>query len=272
MNNAIISPNTMTSLQIAEVTGKPHNDVLKAIRAMEPAWEKVNGGKFSRVEYKDAKGEMRPAFKLTKTECLYVATKFNDEARAKLVIRWEELEKAHRQRNEREQLPKAVDGVLGDVSPRTVLKAMELCVQTQSELSDMRKRLIALEQASATPTTKAVVRVARVRHKPTDNVTAGTALSNIEAAHLYGMTASQLRWVLCRHGSVRGDGRRYYLKANFAKRGYIIRNGQAVPYMRPRDVPLINFKWTPEGLQWLDRVFNRYGIQTTISPNTTNHL
>lgn len=82
----------MTSLQIAEETGKPHNDVLKAIRKMESAWEKVNGGKFSLVEYYDAKGEKRPMYELTKRECLYVATKFNDEARAKLVIRWEQLE------------------------------------------------------------------------------------------------------------------------------------------------------------------------------------
>ena len=37
---------------------------------MEPAWEKVNGRKFALVEYKDAKGEMRPCFELTKTECL----------------------------------------------------------------------------------------------------------------------------------------------------------------------------------------------------------
>lgn len=50
--------------------------------SMEPAWVKVNGGKFSLVEYKDAKGEMRPMYQLNKTECLYVATKFNDEARA----------------------------------------------------------------------------------------------------------------------------------------------------------------------------------------------
>ena len=28
----------MTSQEIAAVTGKPHKDVLKAIRAMEPAW------------------------------------------------------------------------------------------------------------------------------------------------------------------------------------------------------------------------------------------
>jgi hypothetical protein len=33
---------------------------------------------------------------LTKTECLYIATKFNDETRAKLVLRWEELERAYR--------------------------------------------------------------------------------------------------------------------------------------------------------------------------------
>ena len=99
MNNEVIRFNdhqTMSSLDIAQVTGKPHNDVLKAIRNMEPAWEKVNGGKFSLVEYKDAKGEMRPCYQLTKTECLYIATKFNDEARAKLILRWEELEKKER--------------------------------------------------------------------------------------------------------------------------------------------------------------------------------
>jgi hypothetical protein len=31
-------------------------------------------------------------YELSKTECLYIATKFNDEARAKLILRWEQLE------------------------------------------------------------------------------------------------------------------------------------------------------------------------------------
>ena len=39
-----------------------------------------------------------PYFSLTKTETLYIATKFNDEARAKLVLRWEELESTQRNR------------------------------------------------------------------------------------------------------------------------------------------------------------------------------
>ena len=57
----------MTSLEIAEVTGKPHNDVLKAIRKMEQAWLKVNGSIFRLVDYTDSKGELRPCYSLTKT-------------------------------------------------------------------------------------------------------------------------------------------------------------------------------------------------------------
>ena len=88
----VMDAGRMTSLEIAEVTGKPHNDVLKAIRKMEQAWVKVNGGNFSLVDYTDSKGEHRPCYSLSKMECLYIATKFNDEARAKLVIRWQQLE------------------------------------------------------------------------------------------------------------------------------------------------------------------------------------
>ena len=93
MTDLVLSGPTMTSLQIAEATGKLHKDVLRAIRSMEPSWEKINGRKFALVDYCDAKGETRPCYNLTKTECLYVATKFNDEARARLILRWEELEK-----------------------------------------------------------------------------------------------------------------------------------------------------------------------------------
>lgn len=98
MTNLANIKRTMTSREIAEYTGKRHSDVMEAIRTMEPAWEKVNGRKFPLVKYKDAKGEMRPEYQLSKTECLYVATKFNDEARARLILRWEELEQEQKHR------------------------------------------------------------------------------------------------------------------------------------------------------------------------------
>ena len=74
---------------------------MEAIRKMEPAWVKVCKSKFrltSRTIVQPNGGTREvPCYSLTKTECLYIATKFNDEARAKLVLRWEELEQARAQ-------------------------------------------------------------------------------------------------------------------------------------------------------------------------------
>ena len=93
---SIYQEQTMTSLEIAELTGKQHKHVMEAIRKMEPAWMNVAGSNFRLGSYKDANSQLRPCYQLTKTECLYIATKFNDEARARLVLRWQELEMAER--------------------------------------------------------------------------------------------------------------------------------------------------------------------------------
>ncbi len=99
----------MTSLEIAEVTGKNHKDVLKAIRKMEQAWVDVCGRKFaltSRTVVQPNGGTREvPCYQLTKTECLYIATKFNDEQRAKLVLRWEQLELQELERKQQLALP-----------------------------------------------------------------------------------------------------------------------------------------------------------------------
>ena len=48
-----LNPNkkTMSSLEIAELAGRNHKDVMRSIRDMEPAWVKVNGRNFALVEY-----------------------------------------------------------------------------------------------------------------------------------------------------------------------------------------------------------------------------
>lgn len=82
----------MTSREIAEITGKLHKNVMAAIREMEPAWVKITGLNFQLSEYTDPTGRKLPQYELSKKECLYIGTKFNDEARAKLINRWEQLE------------------------------------------------------------------------------------------------------------------------------------------------------------------------------------
>lgn len=100
---------------------------MRSIRSMEDSWEKVNGRKFALVNYIDSKGEERPCYSLDKVETLYIATKFNDEARAKLVLRWEELEKE-----------KALSGF--DV-PKTFREALLLAAEQQRMIEEKDKEL-----------------------------------------------------------------------------------------------------------------------------------
>lgn len=66
--NDLVKKEIMTSLEIAEVVGKRHSDVLEAIRNMESAWEKVVQRKFPLGSYKDANNQKRPCYILNKTE------------------------------------------------------------------------------------------------------------------------------------------------------------------------------------------------------------
>lgn len=136
---------TITSMEIAEITGKHHYDVMKAIRKMEPAWESVRQGKFSltqRVTKLPTGGERRdPMYILTKTECLFVATKFNDEARAKLVLRWEQLEKERLMQQpvpQNETTSPSSDNLPAD--PRTMSRKQILLMALKAEEENERLR------------------------------------------------------------------------------------------------------------------------------------
>ena len=117
-NQLVAVAQTMTSLQIAEVSGRLHKDVLRAIRTMEPAWEKVQGRKFALTfitrELPNGGSKQEPCYELTKTECLYIAAKFNDEVRARLVLRWEELENGTAQPIVKAQAPTPTQITLSD--------------------------------------------------------------------------------------------------------------------------------------------------------------
>lgn len=144
----LMNKETMSSLQIAEITGKVHKNIMRDIRNMEPAWEKINGRKFELVNYTDEKGEKRPCYSLTKTECLYIATKFNDEARAKLVIRWEALETGkEKPLSSTHQLTQAEMFLqLAQMNVENERKMKELEAKTeelQSELTEIKQRTTA---------------------------------------------------------------------------------------------------------------------------------
>ena len=180
----------MTSLEIAEVTGKQHKDVMKAIRNMEPAWEKVNGRNFALVDYKDKKGELRPCYSLTKTECLYVATKFNDEARAKLVLRWKQLEEEKLRR---------------EMQPMTDLEIMSRALMIMKRNIEKKEKLIADLQPKADYCDEVL-----------DSV---DCLTMTQVAKGLGMTVHDLTTRLLRDGIIYEQSGQYMLYAPYARRG-----------------------------------------------------
>ncbi|WP_139413534.1 Rha family transcriptional regulator [Bartonella mastomydis] len=85
---------TMSSREIAELCGKQHAHIMRDIRQM---LEELNGSKFGLVDfigtYVDAKGESRPCYNLPKRECLILVSGYNMTLRARIIDRWQELEK-----------------------------------------------------------------------------------------------------------------------------------------------------------------------------------
>lgn len=81
---------TMTSREIAELTGKQHKDVLYDIRKMLEELE-VHSADFS-AEYKDSTGRTLPAFTLPERETYILITGYSVTMRAKVIDRWKELE------------------------------------------------------------------------------------------------------------------------------------------------------------------------------------
>lgn len=82
----------MSSREIAELTGKRHDHVMRDIKVMLDDLG-INGPKFGGV-YRDAKGEQRPCFNLPKRETMVLVSGYPVVLRARIIDRWMELEEA----------------------------------------------------------------------------------------------------------------------------------------------------------------------------------
>lgn len=94
MNDLILSKETMSSLQIAEITGKLHKHVMRDIRnLLEQGVSQSNFG-LSSYEQEQPNGGTKKVsmYRLTKKGCLILASGYNAVLREKIIDRWAELE------------------------------------------------------------------------------------------------------------------------------------------------------------------------------------
>jgi Rha family phage regulatory protein len=84
---------TMSSREIAELTGKEHRNILRDIRAMLVELHRDGGVlSFERTEINQQNGQAYPVFVLPKRECLILVSGYSTELRARIIDRWQELE------------------------------------------------------------------------------------------------------------------------------------------------------------------------------------
>lgn len=261
--STIVDGDRMTSLQIAEITGKPHNDVMKAIRKMEPAWQKVQGGNFSlmqeEVETNNGGHKMRPYYSLNKEECLYIATKFNDEARAKLIKRWKELEEQH-------QKPSVPQNYLEAL--KSLVKAEEEKQQLALENKQQQATILTISKENMELGNKITEMLPKVSYY--DQILQSNATMTItQIAQDYGMSAvrmnKELESMRIQH-KVRGQ---WILYGQFLTGGYV--HSRAVDIIRSdgRHDVKYNTEWTTKGRIFLYDALKAKGILPLIEQECT---
>jgi phage antirepressor YoqD-like protein len=231
---------------------------MKAIRKMEPAWEKVHEGKFSLMyrETEIGNGATRkdPYYELTKTECLYVATKFNDEARAKLVIRWEELEK------------KAREGIIAMPNFTDPAEAAMAWAKEYRE-----KKVLAIENKSLQ------IENARLENENIELVAENQELKNdrnyleiimrsrkmmtiSQIAQDYGMSGKAMNQKLAEMGIQYKCNDQWILYARYKDCGYV--SSRSIEITRANGMPdvVLHTEWTQAGRKFLYEELKKQGI------------
>jgi len=231
----------MTSLEIAEVTGKQHNDVLKAIRKMEPAWAKVAQGNFSLGHYQDANGQMRPCYQLTKTETLYIATKFNDEARARLVLRWEELEL--------ERLDFGTDYTAFLKKDTAVINEKEQCLSKREPCNPCLRKLpsLGVQKKILAMADEIVGTGLRMLNEPAEDTLTAT-----QVAKTFNMNTRDFNAVLADMNiQYRAHGR-WHLAEHLLGRGYTAERTHIDYSLKGKRKIKVYMTWTMAGLKYLN--------------------
>lgn len=125
MDEVILSKGTMSSLEIAELTGKRHDAILRDIRNLLN--QGVDAHNFVETSYTDKSNRQSPCFNLTKKGCLILASGYDAKLREKIINRWEELESEKR------------NG--GFQVPQSFAEALQLAADQAKQIEERQKQI-----------------------------------------------------------------------------------------------------------------------------------
>lgn len=248
----IIKKETMTSLEIAEVTGKEHKHILRDIRALLE--QGINETNFGLVEYKDKKGETRPMYQLTKKGCLILASGYDALLREKIIDRWEELEIKVR-KNE------------------IIMPNFSNPAEAARAWADQYERTLALEADNKKKDTEILQlngAVAEMKPKVTyvDMILASKeTVTTTQIAQDYGQSAKAFNVLLRNFGiqhKVRGQ---WILYAKYLPYGYVQSDTVPIVHRNGTNGTVMHTKWTQKGRLFLYDELKKHEVIPLIEQN-----
>lgn len=237
--NELLSKETMSSLQIAEITGKRHDAILRDIRHL--ITQGVNAHNFVEVEYTDKKGEKRPCFELTKKGCLILASGYDAKLREKIIDRWEELET--KERNGGYQVPTSFK------------EALLLAAHQQELIEEQQKQIEQKEETIQAQSTELQRQAPKVAYVDTVLQSVNTYAANLIAKEL-GMSAETLNRKLKERGVLYKQGGVWVLTAKYQDKGYTKTRTHTYTRSDGSTGTSMLTVWTERGRAFIHQLFN----------------
>lgn len=143
MKDLSIIKETMSSIEIAELTGKEHKNVMRDIRTLlEQGVQELNfEPSFIIRDLPNGGSKQDPCFNLTKKGCLILASGYDAKLRERIIDRWEELE--IEKRNGGFKVPSSFSEAL-----RLAAIQMEQIEQQQKQLDADKPKVLFAEAVS----------------------------------------------------------------------------------------------------------------------------
>lgn len=233
----IIKKETMTSLEIAEVTGKQHAHIMRDIRKLLE--QGVSESNFGLTSYQQAQpnGGTKnvPMYQLTKKGCLILASGYDALLREKIINRWEELEI-----KEREQYQ----------VPQSFAEALMLAAKQQQQIEEQQKQL----EANSKEIVELNGAIAEMKPKVTyvDMILASKeTVAKTQIAQDYGYSAKAFNVLLRNFGIQHKVGGQWILYAKFLPYGYVQSDTIAITHRNGSAGSVMHTKWTQKGRLFL---------------------
>ena len=236
----LLSPESLTldSREVAEMLGKKHKNLLSEIRKYD---EYLTGSDFSPLDffiegnYKDAKGENRPRFQITKKGCELIAHKMTGQKGTRFTATY--IDKFHSMENE--LVARQKDSYTID----DPIERAEAWIREQKEKQQLQLTNKKQEQ---------LIGELKPKADYTDKILKNKGLVTItQIAKDYGMSGQEMNALLHDLGVQYKQSDQWLLYVKYQGKGYT--HSQTIDIIRKDGSPGIkmNTKWTQKGRLFL---------------------